>query len=509
MKKILFISFIAALLFVVFSSCNVQLPDGSVLTISFTDTDMGSGEIGGQLIISGVPEDADVSHLIVYWGSSAAEKAADLNAVAEVETAGSEITVTIEENTLVPESAEYLLAFLKSEAGESETGANTPIIDKGSTVTVALSHSLSSVDTFQLTVSGSDMEDIAETADGTATEITAEVPEGTDRTFTVTASLVPSESSPLVSFTGEKSSDLTAGTAADVSVTIDQIEQTKILIPDGMNNYRIVMIDDMNGGHWKELSGTDLGYTNDSDFQPYDIDIDQSGRIFTANGNFSTGGIVRIDDMNGTNPVEIISSGRIYALAIDRENEKIFYIDDSSDIIHTCDYNGAAGTTFKDLTGDTLRGLALDPAGNVYVAHYSSDAPTGEKVSKYNSSGALVDYYTADLSEPKDTMFMSGSVYIANYNASAGYMVIQIDTALNFVAAYGNNDSDGNEPHDKGEFFGPRVFLAVLNRKITLVDSDNTYGHCIVSMDDMQGSGWSEYGSSGSGEGQFYFFGYC
>ena len=45
-------------------------------------------------------------------------------------------------------------------------------------------------------------------------------------------------------------------------------------------------------------------------------------------------------------------------------------------------------------------------------------------------------------------------------------------------------------------FYGPTRFVAILNRKITLIDEDDSFATYskLVSINDMNGTGWETYG---------------
>ena len=212
------------------------------------------------------------------------------------------------------------------------------------------------------------------------------------------------------------------------------------------------------------------------------------------------------DDYKRTGKEDIFT-GAITQLSIDRTNNKIVFVDANTDLIRSCDYDGNGGVTLVDLSGYYLYGLSLDSDGNIYLAN--RNISFNPLVSKYSSTGAFIKDYTTNLSSPEDTVVWEDTVLVANNDASSGYFIIQMDKDLNYITGFGSSDSDGQNPQPSGEFFGPTRFLAVLNRKITLIDTTGTYGHSVVSMDDMSGTGWETYGQSGTAEGEFHFFGFC
>jgi len=58
------------------------------------------------------------------------------------------------------------------------------------------------------------------------------------------------------------------------------------------------------------------------------------------------------------------------------------------------------------------------------------------------------------------------------------------------------------------QFFGPHNFLATMNNKLTVMDFDsfNGMGSRLVSFNDIQGTGWRPFGSSGSSVNMFMFY---
>jgi len=153
----------------------------------------------------------------------------------------------------------------------------------------------------------------------------------------------------------------------------------RIYVADTYNS-RVVRIDDMNGTNWTTFgtSGSAVGQF----MNPSGISVDSAGRIYVMDtGNNQ---LVRMDDMNGTNwtvmsgigsgvgqfaqyvaPVAFDASGRIYVA--DSGNGRLVRMDDMN------------GTNWATLTQSPVIngyiyslqspiGVAVDPAGKIYVA---------------------------------------------------------------------------------------------------------------------------------------------
>ncbi|MCD6396832.1 MAG: hypothetical protein J7L71_04790, partial [Spirochaetaceae bacterium] len=139
---------------------------------------------------------------------------------------------------------------------------------------------LSVVDSVTLKVSGPDMEPVEVSYQVVPSVINLAIPEGNDRTFELSVELTNSPAITINSFIGTATADInTDGTVVTLNMGIGS---TKIIVPDTYNN-RLVQIDDMSGTGWVTAKGSDLGFSNDYDFIPNDIVLDQNGNIYIAN----------------------------------------------------------------------------------------------------------------------------------------------------------------------------------------------------------------------------------
>ena len=331
-------------------------------TVTFTDIDMGSGQIGGTIIIERSADEGQITSYVIYWGSSANQKLEGAEPIAEIAVSETSLTADIPENTPLPEGATHVLAYVKAGNRESDEFESAEVVDLGSTVTVTLNQSLSDIDSFALTVSGTDMDDVTASGSSSTSQFVVEVPDGQERTFEVTASVSDTSDSAALTFSGIVTRDLTAGEPAAVTVPVDQLASTKIVIPDpGYYKYRLVQIDGMSGGGWSTLDyNFNARFTYSEDFRPWDTDFDNQGRIYIANRTAGVSGdlgrVLRIDNINGDNFYEYPDAGYgLMCLTVDRNNELLYYAD-LNGTLHQCNLDGTGHVALDDGGISSYRG---------------------------------------------------------------------------------------------------------------------------------------------------------
>jgi len=362
-----------------------------------------------------------------------------------------------------------------------------------------------------LIVSGPDMSTIAKTVDLQTSELTVEVPAGSARTFTL---LINTFS---VTFKGQTTVDLKPGEEAVVDIT-PTLESTQIIIPDS-DNYRVVQISDMDGTGWTEIdySQLGLGMVNYSEFNPYDIDFDKEGRIYVAN---NSDGVIRLDDINDTSAEWVVKgAGAPYyvnAIAIDREHNFLYFTIRYNQNVYQADLSKTPPwipvlfdvILEPEITSFDASGIAADAQGFLYFANISS-----YQIIKYDPDAAagsrVVAIYNTDLGFPWDGMDVvakDGYVYVVDHD-SPTHVIQQFDQNLNFIQGFG---SVKDPPQQAGEFWSPYRFVAILNKKLYVLDDGTdpiTYNPMsrIVSFGNGSGEGWETYGKYGSGIGEFDF----
>lgn len=368
------------------------------------------------------------------------------------------------------------------------------------TVTVNFSNVPSNGQSLELIVTGAGMDNITKTYPVIQTSDSFELPPGSARTFSAVSS------TPSVTLSAEVQKDLLS--IADANVTLNLFPtSSRIIIPDALN-YRIVQIDDMNGTSWKTLDYTSfasLGFTDDYQFYPYDIDIDSKGKIYIANnyGGTSLPQIIRIDDFNNPNPKKIVDgiSNGITAISIDRTNNYIYYTTAWSQTLYRKKLDLTGTEDLFDIGFETY-GMCADQNGYIFLGQ-----AYGAAVKYDPSSSRVVETYTGFLSNPWDVLVKGNYLFVLDKSSSEGNYPITrflINDPTSYVG-YGTFSPGTNQ----GDFYGPNLFVAILNKKFYITDGDGWSLAKLVSMDDITGSGWKTYGSWSTGQNEFEFFSSC
>ncbi len=334
----------------------------------------------------------------------------------------------------------------------------------------------SHVASFTVTVSGPGMVDTEVTVATGTDSVVFEVPAGSDRTFEVTASTASA------GFSGSSTTDLAPGEEKTLVIEMS-LASTKIVVPDYLKG-RIVQMDDMNGGGWKS---TDLGLG--AEFAPRDVDFDRFGRIYIANGPSRGGdyGVLRIDDINDTSPDVIVQSSRVYTIAVDRQRELLYYINDFGELYRT-DLDGNSPHYYDNF--DWAFGMDVDADGTLYIGY----SPDGGAVQSYDPTGSgsyLNDYL---LNAPYDVIVKEPYVYVAQ----TGEVQQIVQLAKNLQQITGSYDGPFGD-----EFFGPSRFVARLNDSFYVIDENGDMDR-LVKFDSITGGGWQTY--AGKPGDEFGFF---
>ena len=402
------------------------------------------------------------------------------------------------------EATDYYFAVLVRD-GEGNMAAYEPVAVFA--VNITFVNVPSSAQSITLTVAGTGMEEINKTLTASATTVVT-VPSGSAREFSAESGTAS------VSSKGVTETDLLTVDDKNVTVTLD-ISETKLVIPDA-GNYRILQMDDMTGAGWTVLTWSDLGFSNDYMFKPYDIDFDSKGRIYIANsyiGATSTG-VLRIDDINATSYDTIVSKANygVQAITIDRTNDYIYYSDGSSPINRkTLDPLGSEESFSMQnepaIGNFATNGMSSDQNGTVFIANTMEPNIVKYDPSKPEGSRIVNTYTYADLNSPWGVLVKGNYLYaadISNSGSNSPIVRFNIDNPAQYTQ-YGSFGF-GTNP---GDFYGPHVFAAILNKKLYLTDDDGGFSQKFIAIDDITGTGWETYGTYGSGQGQFKFFSSC
>ena len=375
-----------------------------------------------------------------------------------------------------------------------------------------------------LVVTGPDMAPIAQEYAASVEGITVEVPAGAARAFSLLVNTA------WAVFRGDATVYLPPGVST--TVTLDMgLYATELIFPDynDFGNGRLIQIDDISGAGWQVLTGNALSGTGISDpnFRPYDVDFDDRGRIFIANnyGAAGTGAnaVIRINDISGAGVVkfaELEVDYGVNSLAVDRKRKLVYFSTTDSFLtpspLHRSDLDGGNMTTLITTVGvepiGVITGMAVDENGVLYLS--GRTAVGGPfRIFRYDpvSQSVLATYAGADLNDPWDVLYKSPYLYVANNNGADGSKIIRLNADLMSPVGFGTRAGDTGDPDTSpGMFYGPRRFVAILNRKITIIDDHNFQNlDKLVSMDDITGAGWQTLPVSGDGQSLFTFYYTC
>ncbi len=390
---------------------------------------------------------------------------------------------------------------------------------------------ISSVGTVTLKVTGPDMDPVEVSYSQLPSVINIAVPEGNDRKFELTVTMGSSYTGTVASYKGTATADITSDSAV---VTLDMgIGGTKIVVPDTYNN-RLVQIDDMSGTGWTTLKGSQLSTLGslDANFLPVDVDFDQYGNFYVANGsNESYGiynGIYRFTSIADSVPLEVLVVSNpgvddpMKSVAIDRKNNRVYglYWQDiqSKYVVYYNDFSGSLGTggigvqfsfssTYLDMSYG-VNGIYVDEDGNVYIYGKGSNSET--VIEKYTSEGGspIATYSTGQFGPVMGVTILKGVLYASVIYVTNPVQIRALDPAtLAPVSGLVPLGQYSASPTVVGDFFGPHFFLAKMNNTLTFMDFDdyNVIGSRLVSFDNINGDNWKTYGSIGIGDGNFSF----
>lgn len=401
-----------------------------------------------------------------------------------------------------------------------------------------------------LSVSGPDMTSGTHSISPQTGIIEIEVPAGPERRFDVLALADPESINAIKSWAGSATADLKAGVAAQILISM-RISETKLIIPEpgyydgGDYSGRLVQMDNMTGAGWKEISGETIIMDIFSEavlneFAPWDVDIDNEGRIYIANNSYEQNGvIIRMDDITGAG-AEIFVDTVSYpnALAVDRVNNLLYYSEDASSLTRaplsenttmssaTYDINMEAESFFGDgeylYITDFCPGedgkIYISDANNNRVVLFDTEAPAGSRIISavegevmlpIDKGGIMPGADGSVLSEPRDVLFKNGLVYTANYSGPDGYKLIVYSSDLLFQ--YYHTGLSNILAHEFYSLYGPAKFVGQANPYISLIDEAMEYGpQRVVSFPPFAGSNslinWQVYPADGFGNGVFQFF---
>ena len=387
------------------------------------------------------------------------------------------------------------------------------LIDNNAKKSFARAPASSDITSFTLTVTGAGMSTISETYSASTTSIELDVPSGNNREFNLTVNMNSASDSAVLSWLGTATANLSG--AATITLNME-IDETKLIIPDYLEA-EIKILDDIDELTLEVITATDVGYGGG--FNPYDIDFDDSGRIYIANNNGGTGfgRVIRIDDTSGANVYSFTEEFvGIIALAVDRENDYLYYASGTALWRTNLDNTGRtvltinSGSNYNAEAITLIRGMDIDDSGILFIAGESGVG--NDRIFRYDTATQIVTYSYGIglLADPWDTLVKDDYIYVANLNGTANTKIMQFYNNLTYITGYGIDSATANT--NPGIFYGPRRFIAILNRKITVIDEGPFPENIdkIASFDDIIGTDWETF-PTGNDDGQsnFTFFNVC
>jgi tripartite motif-containing protein 71 len=249
--------------------------------------------------------------------------------------------------------------------------------------------------------------------------------------------------------------------------------------------------------------GTGYGWSSD---HPLGVAVDSFGNVYVAGGYSdrvqkfdSNGNIIAKWCSYGTgdgqfyNPrgVALDSSENVYVA--DGRNSRIQKFDSSGNFVAKWgDYGTADGQFFSPYN------VAVDGSGNVFVVDQNN------RIQKFDSSGSFITKWTAGIYGNSYVGGMAidsfGKVYVTNANMCVvglcryTYSVSKFDSNGNFITEWGSSGTGD------GELSQPSGVAADLLGYLYVADAGN---HRIQKFD-SSGNFVAKWGSEGDGDGQFH-----
>ena len=105
----------------------IASPTNPAISISFADSDLDNGELGGEVNITKAADESDITHYVLYFGSDSTTK--NGSAIAEIGKTGSDLTHTLSQNTVPESGSTHLLVFTKNNNCENNIPVNALLLD--------------------------------------------------------------------------------------------------------------------------------------------------------------------------------------------------------------------------------------------------------------------------------------------------------------------------------------------------------------------------------------------
>ena len=106
-----------------------NVPNDSATAVSFVDTDLELGKIGGTVTVTRAHYESNLTHYVLYWGSSASVKS-DEQPFGILAKGSGALAFNLPHGKVKSESVNHILVFTKNAHGEMPTGVSVQIEDR-------------------------------------------------------------------------------------------------------------------------------------------------------------------------------------------------------------------------------------------------------------------------------------------------------------------------------------------------------------------------------------------
>lgn len=286
--------------------------------------------------------------------------------------------------------------------------------------------------------------------------------------------------------------DATIRTTATITVTVPtSITPAGMYVVDAGLNNRLVKVDNITGTGWLAMTGKLFGFSNGLRLPPDTgtVYVASDGRIYSVDPENNR--ITRMDDITGKNKVTYGSAGS--GIGQFSRPSDIFvtsdghiYITDQYNhrLVRLNDMNGTGWTELNNVFGNP-RALFVTPNGHIYVLDgyvVRVDDMKGTNLTRLSPYGTPTGLFVTP----------SEKIYLTQYNTITQYD----DISGTNPTVFGGNISGGN----KGQLSTVTSVAVDQAGHIYIADTGNGR---IVRIDDMNGAGWTTFGTPGSETGQF------
>ncbi|MCK5672400.1 MAG: hypothetical protein KAH95_03445, partial [Spirochaetales bacterium] len=164
----------------------------------------------------------------------------------------------------------------------------------------------------------------------------------------------------------------------------------------------------------------------------------------------------------------------------------------------------------------TVQGMTINENGIMYIT--GTTPATDPTVFQYNpvlqSVTASYTMPNVIFSNPWDVIAKDNSIYVTNPEGADGWKIIKLSLDLTSPVGYGINKTtpSGLPDTEQDHFYTPRLFVATLNKKTTIMDDSGTGENPLdklVSIDNISGANWETLPTSGDGQSLFVFYAEC